>query len=211
MVERLETGTERRFRFFEIVYVVGFPFLVAIGVATIIMSMSLSRGGGPGLWLFSAFVWALILVPVVKRIRGTSNRHRFLKSITNSLRDPEYFNPGESFEVYNRVEGKYLGIDTKNGTILYVHRIREGQVDVVGLTMDHWINREVEGVKLRLYTKLLELPRIEIATPWAQHWFDTLGAMEFKSYNTPQSFAQYVRDRLEALEREHNVQIPRMA
>lgn len=209
MVQRIETNTERRLRFFEIVYTICFPFLVVIVGA--LFWMALTRNGGVGLLLVSVFLGGLVLTPLIKRICGGSNRQRFLKDVTNSLRKPDYFNPDESFEVYNRVEGKYLGIDIKNGTILYVHRIRKGEVDVVGLTMEDWTNREIEGVKLRLYTKLLDLPRIEIASPWVQRWYDTLGAMEHKQYSTPQPFAQYVRDRLDALEREHNIQIPRLA
>lgn len=108
-------------------------------------------------------------------------------------------------------DGKYLGIDSRNGTILYIHRIRKGQVDVVGMTMADWTNREIEGNMLRLYTKFPELPRIEIKTPWAQRWYDTLGAMEYKRYSTPKPFPEYVRDHVEQLEREHQIHIPSVA
>lgn len=106
--------------------------------------------------------------------------------------------------------GKYLGIDARNGTILYIHKIRKGQVDVVGLTMGDWTNREVEGNKLRLYTKFPELPCIEISTPWAQRWYDTLGAMEYKRYTTAKPFGLYVREHAEKLERENKIHIPNL-
>lgn len=133
------------------------------------------------------------------------------QKITAYLRDSAYYAPEIGYEMYRQGEGKYLGIDKKNGTILYVHRIRKGQVDVVGLTMDDWTNREVEGNMFRLNTKFPDLPRIEIATPWAQRWFDTLGAMEYQKTNVAKPFAQHVRDQIEKLESDFKIQIPRLA
>ncbi|WP_164348675.1 plasmid IncI1-type surface exclusion protein ExcA, partial [Pseudomonas viridiflava] len=102
-----------------------------------------------------------------------------LSRVTEALKAKDVFWPDDGYEFYLVNDGKYFGIDTKNGAILYIHKIRKGQVDVVGLTMGDWTNRELEGNKLRLYTKFPELPCIEISTPWAQRWYDTLGAMEY--------------------------------
>ena len=214
MAQRLKTGKESIIWLIKLAYMLlALPFLLFIGIAMLFITGSgKSMWQGSGAIAYASIIWAAILIPVGVFIYGVLSRRRLLKKITAALRDSAYFNPDEICEMYHEGDGKYLGIDTKNGTILYVHKIRKGQVDVVPLTMEDWTNREVEGKSMfRLYTKLPDLPRIEIVTPWAQRWYDTLGAMEHKQYNTPQPFGLFVRDRLDALEREHNVQIQRLA
>ena len=213
MVQRVKTAKEGWAWIVKIFYMlIAFPCAVLVSVPSLFMAPSLIEQQAYSTLFFFAVIWLGVLIPVVIFIYGVLSRRRLLKKITAALRDSAYFNPDEICEMYHEGDGKYLGIDTKNGTILYVHKIRKGQVDVVPLTMEDWTNREVEGKSMfRLYTKLPDLPRIEIATPWAQRWYDTLGAMEHKQYNTPQPFCLFVRDRLDALEREHNVQIQRLA
>ena len=213
MVQRLKTAKEGWFWLVKLVYMfVGFPFLLFIGLVTLYaLNSPRAEAKIAGLPLFALLVWAAVLIPVGVFAYGVFSRRRLLKSITASLRDPGYFDPDAAYETYHEGDGKYLGIDIQNGTILYVHKIRKGAVDVVGLTMDDWTDREVDGSMLRIYTKLPQLPRIEISTPWAQQWFDTLGAMEHKRSNTPRGFAGYVGNRLEQLELDHHIQIPRLA
>lgn len=219
MAQRLKTGKEAVVWLIKLAYMfIAFPFLLFIGIAMLfIVNSSESTGAlfprhSSEDTLFALLIWAAILIPVGIFIYGVLSRRRLLKRITAAIKVPQFFWPDSTNEIYHEGDGKYLGIDTKNGTILYVHRIRKGQVDVVALTMNDWTNREIEGKGLlRLYTKLPDLPRIEIGTPLAQLWYDTLGAMEHKQYNTPRPFAQFVGDRLDALERDHNVQIQRLA
>ncbi|MCK0550934.1 plasmid IncI1-type surface exclusion protein ExcA [Pseudomonas syringae] len=215
-VQRLKTAKEGWFWIVKIFYMLfAFPFLLLMGVAMLfIVNSEHSRGRVPGDVSGTFLIWAAILIPVGVFIYGVLSRRRLLKRVTRVIKSPQFFNPDPTHEIYHEGDGKYLGIDTQNGTILYVHRIRKGQVDVVALTMDDWTNREVEGKGiLRLYTKHPDLPRIEIGTPLAQLWYDTLGAMEHKQkqYSTPQPFNRYVHDHIEALERDLNVQIPRLA
>ncbi|WP_032641944.1 plasmid IncI1-type surface exclusion protein ExcA [Pseudomonas syringae group genomosp. 3] len=216
MAQRLRTGRETLIWLIKLAYMLlAFPFLLLIGIVMFFsVTSEHSRGRVPGDVLGTLIIWAAILIPVGIFIYGVLSRRRLLKRVTRAIKSPQFFNPDPTHEIYHEGDGKYLGIDTKNGTILYVHRIRKGQLDVVALTMDDWTNREVEGKGiLRLYTKHPDLPRIEIGTPLAQLWYDTLGAMEHKQkqYSTPQPFNRYVHDRLEALERDLNVQIPRLA
>lgn len=211
MVQRLKTAKEVWFWIIKVLYMISFPFLVFIGGVTLYaLNSPRAEANISGLPLFALLVWAAVLIPIVIFAHGIYNRRRLLKSITASLRHPDYFNPDSTFEVYHEGDGKYLGIDINNGTILYVHKIRKGAVDVVALTMDDWINREVEGQMLRLYTKFPQLPRIEVATPWAQRWYDSLGALEYKQRGNQRPFASYVSRELEKLEREHHIQIPRI-
>lgn len=213
MVQRLKTGKEVLLRLLTVVYMVAiFPLLLLAGL---VMFFSVTTEGSMGRVAGdvqgTVLIWAVIFVSIGKFIYGTVSRRRLLKRIVSTLKDPAYFNPDEGYFGFYEAAGKYLGIDTKNGTILYVHRIRKGQVDVIAMTMDDWTNREVEGSLFRIYTKQPELPRIEVGTPWAQRWYDALGAMEHKQFSTAASFKQHVRGRLDELEREHSVQIPRLA
>ncbi|GFZ74962.1 MULTISPECIES: plasmid IncI1-type surface exclusion protein ExcA [Pseudomonas syringae group] len=214
-VQRLKTAKEGWFWIVKIFYMLfAFPFAVLVGVPSLFIASSLIEEKDFTTLGFCSMLWLGVLIPMGIFIYGVLSRRRLLKRVTRAIKSPQFFNPDPTNEIYHEGDGKYLGIDTKNGTILYVHRIRKGQVDVVALTMDDWTNREVEGKGiLRLYTKHPDLPRIEIGTPLAQLWYDTLGAMEHKQkqYSTPQPFNRYVHDRLEALERDLNVQIPRLA
>lgn len=194
-------------------YIIAFPFLVVIciGFAYMFYSDLVNR---PSLIKDDSIVLAgcllIIIMPLVIFIRGIISRHRLLKRITTMLRTPQYFWPKKWNYIYHEGEGKYFGIDTENGTILYVHKIRKGVVDVVGLTMSDWTSREVEGKMLRLYTKFPDLPRIEIPSPLAQQWFDTLGAMQYKKFSTPLPFREYVADHLETIERNCRVHVPQL-
>ncbi|WP_054068051.1 plasmid IncI1-type surface exclusion protein ExcA, partial [Pseudomonas savastanoi] len=205
-VQRLKTAKEGWFWIVKIFYMLfAFPFAVLVGVPSLFIASSLIEEKDFTTLGFCSMLWLGVLIPMGIFIYGVLSRRRLLKRVTRAIKSPQFFNPDPTNEIYHEGDGKYLGIDTKNGTILYVHRIRKGQVDVVALTMDDWTNREVEGKGiLRLYTKHPDLPRIEIGTPLAQLWYDTLGAMEHKQkqYSTPQPFNRYVHDRLEALERD---------
>lgn len=212
-IQRLKTAKEGWAWLVKTTYmIIGFPCALIITVPSLFMAPSLIKEEAYSTLFFFFVIWMGALIPILIIAWRTFSRRSFLKKITSTLRNSQFFAPDEVNESYHEAAGKYLGIDTINGTILYVHRIRKGQVDVVALTMADWTNREVEGNMFRLYTKFPDLPRIEVASPWAQRWYDSLGAMEHQQYNnTPPPFAQFVRDRLDALEREHNIQIPRLA
>lgn len=212
MVQRLKTTREGWAWVFKILYMVlALPCLLFLALASLLTLSDVLKSGDLYQLFFYGLIWAAILIPVAIFTKQVISKRRILKVITNDVKDPEYFMPEQGYEMYHEGDGKYLGIDIKRGTILYVHRIREGEVDVVGLDMKDWTNREVEGKMFRLYTKLPELPRIEIATPWAQRWFDTLGSMEFKQYQPAMPFSEYVDIHREQLERENHIAIPRLA
>ncbi|HGM5391861.1 TPA: plasmid IncI1-type surface exclusion protein ExcA [Serratia marcescens] len=212
MVQRLKTTREGWAWVFKILYMVlALPCLLFLALASLLTLSDVLKSGDLYQLFFYGLIWAAILIPVAIFTKQVISKRRILKVITNDVKDPEYFMPEQGYEMYHEGDGKYLGIDIKRGTILYVHRIRKGEVDVVGLDMKDWTNREVEGKMFRLYTKLPELPRIEISTPWAQRWFDTLGSMEFKQYQPAMPFSEYVDIHREQLERENHIEIPRLA
>lgn len=212
-VQRLMNTKEGLFHIVKTLYLVlGVPFFLITGL----LSLVALAGSSPGKqtsdsWNLVAMFWTPIIIPLILFVMTSRTRGKLVKGILHTLKSREVFWPAEDCEFLIWNSGKYLGIDSQNGTILYVNRIRKGQVDVVGLTMGDWTRRELEGKKLRIYTKLPQLPCIEISTPWAQRWYDMLGAMEYQRYTTPKPFGQYVSEHVEALERENNIHIPKLA
>lgn len=212
MVQRLKTAREKWFGLIKTAYLFTFPFLVILGVITLLMAFSFTGVDRTETFQFSMLVWIGVLIPLAMFIHGVVSRHRLLKRITRSMKDPQYFWPSAGYEIYHKGDGKYLGIDTNKGTLLYIHRIRKGQVDVLGLTVNDLTELELVGNGLlRLYTKHPELPCIEIGTPWAKLWCDTLGAMEHRQPQTPLPFREYVNDYIDTLEQANRVHIPRFA
>lgn len=214
MVKRLKTAKETLTWLVKMGYALCLPVLVLIG-GILLYALNSTRPEAriEGLPLLTVLVWAAILGPVVLFGYRLFVRRRLIRSITAALRSKEHFDPDGAHEVYHDGEGKYLGIDIRNGTILYVHKIRNGAVDVVAMNMSDWLSSEVNhtGQKFSLLTKLPELPRIEIVTPWAQRFHDTLGAMAIRQIGTANAFSSYVSVQLERLERDFEIHIPRFA
>lgn len=212
MVQRLKSAKEGCAWLVKLGYMVCFPFLVAIGGITLYaLNSPRAEAKIDGLPLFALLVWSAVLIPAGLFFYRLINRRRLLRNIIASLRQRDYFDPDSSHEVYHDGDGKYLGIDIHNGTILYVNKIRNGAVDVVAMNMSDWVSSEVEGQTLRIFTKLPELPRIEIVTPWAQRFYDVLGVLAIKHRGSSLPFSSYVFRQLERLERELDIQIPRFA
>jgi hypothetical protein len=212
MAKRLKSGKETSLWLIKLGYGISFPFLVGIG-AILLYALNSPRPEAKidGLGLFTLLVWSVVLIPLAVFAYRFIARRRLIRSITSALRHREFFAPDSSHEVYHDGEGKYLGIDINNGTVLYVHKIRNGAVDVLAMNMSDWLRSDVDGEKLSIFTKLPELPRIEIVTPWAQRFHDTLGALAARQRGISIPFSTHVFRQLEQLERELAIQIPRFA
>ncbi|WP_033568727.1 plasmid IncI1-type surface exclusion protein ExcA [Dickeya undicola] len=155
----------------------------------------------------AGFIYLLIAaVPVLVWWINGMNRRQRLKQVVDMIRSDAFFQPHDNYHEVCHASGFYFGIDTKNGTLLYVRLIRRGVVDIVGLTMSDLHRRRIEGRgTLRLYTQFTELPCITIETASAQHFFDVLGAMEFRHYTTPEPFGKYVDSQVIGIEKQFGV------
>lgn len=214
MTQRLRSGKESIWFLAKILYtILAFPFLLIVGVIGffVILFPSSDDPTDASMMLFVSLIWSGLLIPIAIFIYNVIRKRRLLKRLVPTLKDTRYFDPQPGYEIYHEGDGKYFGIDLIRGTMLYVHRIRKGEVDVLGLDMGSWTDREVEGNLLRLYTRIPELPKLQIGTPWAQRWFDTLGAMENRDYQTPTPYATFVAERYAQLEKANNIKIPRLA
>ncbi|MFS7253173.1 plasmid IncI1-type surface exclusion protein ExcA [Rahnella rivi] len=194
-------------------YFLALPCLVFFAVASLVIYSGHGPGGrDPSMFAFFVLVWLAVLVPLgVRRYFKMSRRSKLLKMVT-MLSRPDRFSPQKQHQVLDAGRGKYLGIDTKNGTILYIHMVKKGLIDVIGLDMQSWTNRELEGSALRLYTKMPDVPVLSVyAHPIvAKRLFDTLGAMDQNSYCKPftDSWPVYVAQQSRFVEYEHDVVVP---
>lgn len=169
----------------------------------------------PSDYFLLAMLWMFIILPLGFRYISIKMRRKKLLHIVDFLKSDRRFNPTANHEVFSAAKGKYLGIDTKRGTILYVHMFKKGVVDVIGMTMNTWTNTELEGSAIRIYTLDPDLPMLSITAPPAvvSNLYDTLGAMRHQSYSEPcpdEPWTLHVARQSKFIEFEHKVVVPQV-
>lgn len=196
-------------------YFLALPCLIFFAAASIMIYLGKQPGGhdDPGMAGFFVLVWIALIVPLAYRHYGKVSRRRQLKKIVVLLTSKERFSPLKQHQVMDAGRGKYLGIDIRSGNILYIHMVKKGFVDVIGLTMRDWTERELEGSTLRINTKIPEVPvlSINVHPTVAKELFNTLGAMSHNSY--VESFPKepwplHVGIQSRFVEFEHDVVVP---
>lgn len=197
---------------FKTYMILGFPCALFISIPSAFMAPSLISEGAYSTLSFFVFIWMGVLLPLLYIVAGRKYRAHKINQMVTMLSRPDRFSPQKQHQVLDAGRGKYLGIDTKNGTILYIHMVKKGLIDVIGLDMQSWTNRELEGSALRLYTKMPDVPVLSVyAHPIvAKRLFDTLGAMDQNSYCKPftDSWPVYVAQQSRFVEYEHDVVVP---
>lgn len=200
-----------------IYYFMALPCLLFFAAASLIIYLGKQPGGhdDPAMAVFFILVWIALIVPLAFRRYGKVSRRRKLEKMVKLLTSVERFSPLKQHQVMDAGRGQYLGIDIKSGNILYIHMVKKGLVDVIGLTMNDWTERELEGNTLRINTKNPEVPVLSInAHPLVtKELFSTLGAMSHKSY--VESFPKepwplHVGIQSRFVEFEHNVVVPQV-
>ncbi|MDK9605889.1 plasmid IncI1-type surface exclusion protein ExcA [Lelliottia wanjuensis] len=200
-------------------YFLALPYLVFMGISMAFVSYGTAVGKTTGadsqFYSVAIVVWLLAIVPLAIRRYGKVSRRRQLKKMAAMLSSPERFSPQKQHQVLDAGRGKYLGVDTERGTILYIHIVKKGLIDVVGLTMQGWTNRELEGTALRLYTRMPDVPVLSVYAHQtvARELFNTLGAMSHNSYSEPfpkEPWPEYVGRQSRFVEFEHNVVVPQV-
>lgn len=197
-------------------YFLGLPSLIFLAFASIIIySNNGPSGPDASLGYLFLLVWCGILFPLSYRRIIIIRRRRQLKKMVALLTSAERFSPQKQHQILDAGHGKYLGIDTKHGNILYIHMVKKGVVDVIGLTMRDWTERELEGSTLRLNTKNPEMPVLSINAHQtvAKELFSTIGAMSHNGYSEsfPQEpWPEHVGRQSRFVEFEHDVVVPQV-
>ncbi|WGK60033.1 plasmid IncI1-type surface exclusion protein ExcA [Pantoea sp. SS70] len=197
-------------------YFLGLPYLCFLAFGTLVAMFGDTMGRpNSELYFFSLLVWAGILIPFSYRRYIVIRRRRQLKQMVTLLSSDERFSPEKHHQVMDAGRGKYLGVDIRSGNLLYIHMVKKGVVDVIGLTMRDWTERELEGSTLRLNTRNPEVPVLSInAHPTVtKELFNTIGAMSHKGYSEsfPQEpWPEYVGRQSRFVEFEHNVVVPQV-
>lgn len=160
-----------------------------------------------------SLLYAVIIVPLSIRFYNVRSRRQRLEKMVAQLSREDRFCPQAQHQILDAARGKYLGIDTLHGTILYIHMVREGVIDIIALTMADWTRREQEESWLRIYTRHPDIPVLSIHTHQdiARRLFDTLGAMSSNSYSEPfpqEPWTEYVGRQSNFVEYQYNVTVP---
>lgn len=221
-IQRTDSSYDKSWNVIKFIYYfMALPMLLCYGVISLFILKGEANGRDLGLLgndfhLFTLMVWSAIILPLAFRTYAKKVRRRKLQKIVELLTSNERFSPQKQHQVLDAGRGKYLGIDTQYGNILYIHMVKKGLVDVIGLTMSDWTDSELEGSTLRVKTKNPEVPELSInAHPIvARELLNTLGAMSHKSYS--ESFPQepwslHVGIQSRFVEFEHNVVVPQAA
>lgn len=106
--------------------VFGFPCALLISIASVFMGPSSLTNGELASGFFLSVVWLGALLPIIYIVGGRKYRASRLKQIVSMLSNTDRFNPHKQHQVINAGTGKYLGIDKKRGTILYIHMVKKG-------------------------------------------------------------------------------------
>lgn len=197
-------------------YFLGLPSLIFLALGTLVAMFGNTMGSpNDELYLFSSLVWSGIFIPLIYRYLSITHRRRQLKKMVAQLSSAERFSPQKQHQIMDAGRGKYLGVDTRTGNVLYIHIVKKGLVDVLGLTMRDWTDGEREAGTLRVKTKNPDVPELSInAHPGvARELLNTLGAMSHNAY--PEAFPQepwpeYVGRQSRFVEYEHNVVVPQV-
>lgn len=196
-----------------IYYFVALPCLIVLALSTLvgIFGSTMVRPD----FAFASILWAAIIIPLGFRRFSIVRRRRQLKKMVAQLSSAERFSPQKQHQIMDAGHGKYLGVDTRTGNVLYIHIVKKGLVDVLGLTMRDWTDGEREAGTLRVKTKNPDVPELSInAHPGvARELLNTLGAMSHNAY--PEAFPQepwpeYVGRQSRFVEYEHNVVVPQV-
>ncbi|WP_180270868.1 plasmid IncI1-type surface exclusion protein ExcA, partial [Erwinia amylovora] len=120
-------------------YFLALPCLIFIGIAMAFIAYGTATGKTTGadsqFYSVAVVVWSLIAVPLLYRRYGKVSRRQQLKKMVAQLSSAERFSPQKQHQVMDAGRGKFLGIDIRTGNVLYIHIVKKGLVDVLGLTM----------------------------------------------------------------------------
>lgn len=174
-------------------YVAGILSLIFYGIVYITVANSYDE------YIIGFGCWVLLVAPFAVNYFIAKKRKQKIQSALVEIKATGHFNPTKESEAWFFWKNTYLGFDYHKGTIVYI-RIYPGNVmDVIGFDAYSLTRTEVEGSKLRLYTKLASLPMIPIDTYAASNLANHIHAMNNKGYSYNFNFPEIVKQKRQKL------------
>ncbi|CAI9394827.1 MULTISPECIES: plasmid IncI1-type surface exclusion protein ExcA [Enterobacteriaceae] len=183
-------------------YVAGILSLIFYGIVYITVANSYDE------YIIGFGCWVLLVAPFAVNYFIAKKRKQKIQSALVEIKATGHFNPTKESEAWFFWKNTYLGFDYHKGTIVYI-RIYPGNVmDVIGFDAYSLTRTEVEGSKLRLYTKLASLPMIPIDTYAASNLANHIHAMNNKGYSYNFNFPEIVKQKRQKLESLAGMPVP---
>ncbi|PYZ20425.1 hypothetical protein DNK77_28610 [Enterobacter cloacae complex sp.] len=183
-------------------YVAGILSLIFYGIVYITVANSYDE------YIIGFGCWVLLVAPFAVNYFIAKKRKQKIQSALAEIKATGHFNPTKESEAWFFWKNTYLGFDYHKGTIVYI-RIYPGNVmDVIGFDAYSLTRTEVEGSKLRLYTKLASLPMIPIDTYAASNLANHIHAMNNKGYSYNFNFPEIVKQKRQKLESLAGMPVP---
>lgn len=142
--------------------------------------------------------WFLLAMNFVGFSHIRRNRRKKINTIVDNIKTTGQYAP--SFEIRSDWDTKYMGIDTHNGTILYIGIcLDKDYIDVIGFEARGFLQTQYEGYELVCHTKLISSPVISIKTK--KYTQDLIYTMTSRHYKYATEFFNLVKDKRKELEK----------
>ncbi|EEL0431129.1 plasmid IncI1-type surface exclusion protein ExcA [Salmonella enterica] len=154
--------------------------------------------------------WALIIIPCAWLYTSTKKRQKKINAIINSLKETGKFIPDKNLEFRMFWQGKYFGIDVRNGTMLYIGIWPGKVIDVIGFQAGSITETATSGSRIDLHTDFVTLPIIslELMTKNASTIANTIHAINRKGYRYPVNFPALVQNKKKEWENMTGLPVP---
>jgi hypothetical protein len=148
----------------------------------------------------SAFIWISLALVITIISIAIFKQRKNINAFTSYFKESETSVPLPSNIAKSWTGLSYLGLDTKNGTLLYINHpdttifnfFFPKDVRVMGFGMYDWKSLEVEGNRLTIYTGKPELPAVSITTGKASQLYEKINAMRNQTWTYENNVPGYV-------------------
>ncbi|ECC4750406.1 ethanolamine utilization protein EutE [Salmonella enterica] len=187
----------------------GIPFFLLCGIAFVALVLS-DRNPNLDEYIYAYGSWALLIIPCAWLYTSTKKRQKKINAIINSLKEAGKFIPDKNLEFRMFWQGKYFGIDVRNGTMLYIGIWPGKVIDVIGFQAGSITETATSGSRIDLHTDFVTLPVIslELMTKNASTIANTIHAINRKGYRYPVNFPALVQNKKKEWENMTGLPVP---
>lgn len=188
------------------------PFHIPMGIYAIYNFQELinSKQKSITIFIILSFFFAIFIIA-----NSIYRQRRNIKAFTSFFSESDLSTPQAHNIAMSRTGWGYLGLDTKNGTMLYINHpdttifnfFFPKDVRVIGFGMYDWKSIEVDGNTLRIYTGIPELPSVSINTGKANQMYEKINAMRNKTWTYENNVPGYVEHHAKQIADAHGLNL----